>query len=96
MDSFAEALQDTLGFTLVGPYDVLAGRHKDVACNSTGRRPNFLLHWRYYYDPPEFLTVIKGDSDKQFHLGYFRWIMKTSHLVFHTGLVFVTWGLMDC
>ena len=72
MDSFAEALQDTLGFTLVGPYDVLAGRHKDVACNSTGRRPNFLLHWRYYYDPPEFLTVIKGDSEKQFHLGYFR------------------------
>ena len=72
MVSFAEALQDTLGFTLVGPYDVLAGRHKDVACNSAGQRPNFLLHWRYYYDPPEFLTVITGDSEKQFHLGYFR------------------------
>ena len=72
MICFAEALQDMLGFTLVGPYDVLAGRHKDVARNSTGRRPNFLLHWRYYYDPPEFLTVIKGDNKKQFHLGYFR------------------------
>nr|KAG5698518.1 hypothetical protein BaRGS_023221 [Batillaria attramentaria] len=67
-----DALQATLGFTLVGPYDVLAGRHKDVAQNSAGRRPNFLLHWRYYYDPPEFLTVIKGDDEKQFHIGYFR------------------------
>jgi hypothetical protein len=40
-----------IGFKLVGPYDVLAGRmneydEKDIE--------NTVLHWRYYYDPPEF------------------------------------------
>ncbi|KAL8593857.1 hypothetical protein ACOMHN_018069 [Nucella lapillus] len=72
MANHSQMSQDTLGFTLVGPYDVLAGCHKDVDRNSAGRRPNFLLHWRYYYDPPELLTVVKGDDEKQFHLGYFR------------------------
>ncbi|KAJ8298299.1 hypothetical protein KUTeg_024830 [Tegillarca granosa] len=66
------AVLEDLGFKLVGPFDILAGKHKGVTKNSKGRQPNYLLHWRYYYDPPEFLTVIKGDDRKQFHLGYFR------------------------
>jgi len=33
---------------------------------------SYHLHWRYYYDPPEFLTVIKGDDKSGFHLGYYR------------------------
>ncbi|XP_022320686.2 histone PARylation factor 1-like [Crassostrea virginica] len=66
------AMYSSLGWTLVGPFDILAGKHKSVTKNKKGRRPNFLLHYRYYYDPPEFMTVIKGDSEKQFHIGYFR------------------------
>lgn len=57
------ALAD-LGITLVGPFDVLAGRFD-------GRVPkhSLLLHWRYHADPPEFFTVLAGDTDR-LHWGY--------------------------
>jgi hypothetical protein len=59
------AFAETLGLTLVGPFEVLAGRFD-------GRSPRFspLLHWRYSLDPPEFFTVFAGDSDK-LHWGYY-------------------------
>ncbi|CAI9738003.1 Hypothetical predicted protein [Octopus vulgaris] len=64
---------DVLGFQLVGPFDILAGKHKELnGKNSKGRYPNYLIHWRYYLDPPEFQTVIRGNDTTQFHLGYFR------------------------
>ena len=68
-----EALMKSLGFQLVGAFDILAGRHKGAKANRFKKKPNFLLHWRYYLDPPEFQTVIKGDDKTQFHLGYFRY-----------------------
>ncbi|XP_045205412.2 histone PARylation factor 1-like [Mercenaria mercenaria] len=71
-DSPTDALKDLVGLQLVGPFDILAGKHKGVKTNRHGKRPNFLLHWRYYYDPPEFQTVVRGTADNQFHLGYFR------------------------
>lgn len=71
--STADALKKDTGLQLVGPYDILAGNHTGVDRNRHGKRPNFLLHWRYYYDPPEFQTVLKGDDKTQFHLGYFRY-----------------------
>ena len=55
-----------MGLKLVGPYDILAGK------KSTKKKPCWYRHWRYYYDPPEFMTVIKGDDESQFHMGYFR------------------------
>ncbi|XP_069129793.1 histone PARylation factor 1-like [Argopecten irradians] len=67
-----DVMSKDLGFQLVGPYDILAGKHKGVKKNRRGKRPNFLLHWRYYYDPPEFQTVVKSDEKNMFHLGYFR------------------------
>uniref|UniRef100_UPI00398E78EB histone PARylation factor 1 n=1 Tax=Pristiophorus japonicus TaxID=55135 RepID=UPI00398E78EB len=63
-----EALKSSLGLRLVGPCDILAGKHK----GTRNPEPNYLLHWRYFYDPPEFQTVIIGDSETQHHLGYFR------------------------
>ncbi|GAB1603204.1 histone PARylation factor 1-like [Argonauta hians] len=69
----ADCFKDVLGFQLVGPFDIMAGKHKQLqGKNSKGRYPNYLIHWRYYYDPPEFQTVICGDNTTQFHLGYFR------------------------
>ena len=58
---------------MVGPYDVLAGKTKRRADSA---RPNYLCHWRYYYDPPEFLTVVRGDDKKQFHIGYYRYVVR--------------------
>jgi hypothetical protein len=59
------ALADPLNVTLVGPFEVLAGRFD-------GRVPrhSLLLHWRYYDDPPEFFTVLSGHTDG-LHFGYF-------------------------
>ncbi|XP_046331894.2 histone PARylation factor 1-like [Haliotis rufescens] len=67
-----DVFKRVLGFQLVGPFDIMAGKHEGVTHNSRGKKPNYLRHWRYYYDPPEFLTVIRGDDDTQFHIGYYR------------------------
>ncbi|XP_060698789.1 histone PARylation factor 1 isoform X1 [Hemiscyllium ocellatum] len=63
-----EALKSSLGLQLVGPFDILAGKHKGTKTSG----PNYLLHWRYFYDPPEFQTIISGDPETLYHLGYFR------------------------
>jgi hypothetical protein len=59
------ALSEALGITLVGPFDVLAGR-----CDRRRPRLSMLLHWRYHDDPPEFFTVFAGDTDG-LHWGYY-------------------------
>ncbi|CAH1778007.1 unnamed protein product, partial [Owenia fusiformis] len=57
-----------LDLKLVGPYDIIAEKHKQFKGT-----PNYLLHWRFYYDPPEFQTVVFNEKDESlFHLGYFR------------------------
>ncbi|KAK2495823.1 hypothetical protein MC885_012939 [Smutsia gigantea] len=65
----AESLSTSIGLRLVGPYDILAGKHK---MKKSSASLNFNLHWRFYYDPPEFQTIIIGDNKTQFHMGYFR------------------------
>ncbi|KAI3352438.1 hypothetical protein L3Q82_005392 [Scortum barcoo] len=62
------ALKDTLGLQLVGPFEILAGAHK----KSKNPQPNLHLHWRYFYDPPEFQTILLGSEDSQHHIGYYR------------------------
>ena len=63
------ALSDSLGLKLVGPYDILSGSFDDI---SESDITSYHLHWRYYYDPPEFLTVLKGDDKTGYHVGYYR------------------------
>lgn len=62
------ALKD-IDLLLVGPYDVLADKFCDVEEKTD---EDYLIHWRYYHDPPEFQTVLKGDDKTGFHIGYFR------------------------
>uniref|UniRef100_U3IAJ7 Microfibril associated protein 3 like n=1 Tax=Anas platyrhynchos platyrhynchos TaxID=8840 RepID=U3IAJ7_ANAPP len=64
----SDALVSSVGLTLVGPYDILAGKHKKAKLTDV----NFNLHWRFFYDPPEFQTILVGDSKTQYHMGYFR------------------------
>lgn len=66
---FIGALKDALGLQLVGPFDVLAGAHR----GADNPQPNFHLHWRYLYDPPEFQTILLGSGDTQHHIGYYRY-----------------------
>ncbi|GLG99828.1 Uncharacterized protein GBIM_06210 [Gryllus bimaculatus] len=66
-DNPAGALKD-VGLFLVGPFDLILNRESFKKC----KKVEFLRHWRYYFDPPEFQTVIKGDDKTEFHLGYYR------------------------
>lgn len=59
-----------VGLELVGPFDLLSSHFR--LSENKRKQPFFLLHWRYYYDPPGFQTVLKGDDQKQFHVGYYR------------------------
>lgn len=70
---FIDALVDTLDLKLVGPFEILAGAHK-AAQNS---KPNFHLHWRFFYDPPEFQTILLGSQATQHHIGYYRYSIST-------------------
>lgn len=70
---FSDALVSSVGLTLVGPYDILAGKHKKAKSTDV----NFSLHWRFFYDPPEFQTILVGDSKTQYHMGYFRYLIQS-------------------
>lgn len=41
---------------LVGPYDVLGDKIKDLVNEED--KEKYLTHWRYYYDPPEFQVCV--------------------------------------
>jgi len=55
---------------LVGPYDVLDGKIKMSL--SENDKEAYLTHWRYYYDLPEFQTIVKCDNKEGLHFGYWR------------------------
>jgi predicted DNA-binding WGR domain protein len=59
---FAEPLRakllEVLGISLCGPFDVLAGRFDDGWPDLP-----MLLHMRFRLDPPEFFTVMLGNTD---------------------------------
>lgn len=53
---------------LVGPYDVLLGG-KFSEIEDKGK---ILTHWRYFYDLPEFQTILQGNEKDGLHFGYWR------------------------
>lgn len=61
--------QGCLDWTLVGPYDVLSGLITDFHGFS---KESLLRHCRFYFDPPEFQTVIVKKDAPKTHYGYFR------------------------
>ncbi|KAL0133092.1 hypothetical protein PUN28_000694 [Cardiocondyla obscurior] len=56
---------------LVGPYDVLDGKIKNML-SSEDEKEKYLAHWRYYYDLPEFQTIVKCNDKEGLHFGYWR------------------------
>ena len=48
-----QALLKSCGLLLVGPFDIVAGQEFE-----SNKLSDFLCHYRYYRDPPEFQTVI--------------------------------------
>ncbi|KAL1434849.1 hypothetical protein MTO96_001735 [Rhipicephalus appendiculatus] len=68
-ESPSDALHELLRLSLVGPFDVLAGKLTNKSIRTSD---DFLCHWRYFYDPPEMQTVLSGDDETMYHIGYFR------------------------
>lgn len=67
---FLDALKKLFQLELVGPFEVLDGALKN--CENM---PNMHLHYRYFYDTPEFLTVFRTiDESSQFHIGFYRFV----------------------
>ena len=67
-----DSLKDGLGLVLTGPYDVINGSFDNT---DDSKLDLIHLHSRFYYDPPEFISVIKEDSfSNGFHIGYFRYV----------------------
>lgn len=59
---------EQFGLKLVGPFDVLAGKFD----NSPLYEPiEYLTHWRFFYDVPEFQTVLVKDQT-EIHYGYWK------------------------
>ncbi|KAK0077853.1 hypothetical protein PV325_003376 [Microctonus aethiopoides] len=56
---------------LVGPFDVLNGTITKLS-DADDDNEKYLRHWRYFYDPPEFQTVLKGKDGEDLHYGYWR------------------------
>lgn len=50
-NSAPENLFNKFGLSLVGPFDVLAKKFHNIEPFEPG---DYLRHWRFYYDPPEF------------------------------------------
>ncbi|XP_065898955.1 histone PARylation factor 1-like [Dysidea avara] len=61
-----EALKDTIGLKLVGPYCVLAGYL------STASWEDCVVESRYFYDTPEVLTVLENIPKNGYHISYYR------------------------
>ena len=72
-----EALLKSCGLLLVGPFDIVAGQEFE-----SNKLNDFLCHYRYYRDPPEFQTVIARFVDilfaakiNPFYLLYYHFIL---------------------
>ncbi|CAK1578677.1 unnamed protein product [Parnassius mnemosyne] len=57
----------SVNLQLIGPYDLLLGRLPML-----DNKDFYLIHWRFFYDPPEFQAVLKKKGESGFHIGYFR------------------------
>ncbi|XP_024946227.1 histone PARylation factor 1 [Cephus cinctus] len=55
--------------TLVGPYDILSSKLDD---RNDLKKEQYLTHWRFYYDPPEFQTILNVEGKDGLHFGYWR------------------------
>ena len=85
---FLDALKD-LNLELVGPYDILLNRKFKTD------EGNKWFYYRYFYDLPEFVTVLKGDNSVAFHVGYFRYflLLETYDMWLTNRWCMYVWGL---
>ncbi|KAJ0179533.1 hypothetical protein K1T71_005245 [Dendrolimus kikuchii] len=57
----------SVNLELIGPYDLLLGKLPVL-----DDKELYLIHGRFFFDPPEFQAVLKKKGKSQYHIGYFR------------------------
>ncbi|KAG6459826.1 histone PARylation factor 1-like [Manduca sexta] len=65
-DGAIEKTLASVNLELIGPYELLLGKLPKL-----DDKELYLVHWRFFYDPPEFQAVLKK-KDSEYHIGYFR------------------------
>ncbi|KAH8312375.1 hypothetical protein KR044_010456 [Drosophila immigrans] len=61
-------IESVFQLQLVAPFEFLAGKFHKAKIGEPG---DYLRHWRFYYDPPEFQTVFVR-KNTGIHYGYWR------------------------
>uniref|UniRef100_W8C1U2 UPF0609 protein CG1218 n=1 Tax=Ceratitis capitata TaxID=7213 RepID=W8C1U2_CERCA len=67
-DEILEYFEKQFQLQLVGPFEFLSGRFHKAVIREPG---DYLRHWRFFYDPPEFQTIFVR-RDTGVHYGYWR------------------------
>lgn len=62
-----EKLLDSVNLQLIGPYELFLNKLPKLKDKDL-----YLIHWRFFYDPPEFQSVLKKKGKSEFHIGYYR------------------------
>ncbi|XP_039745797.1 histone PARylation factor 1 [Pararge aegeria] len=62
-----EKLLSSVNLQLIGPYELFLGKLPKLEDKDL-----YLIHWRFFFDPPEFLAVLKKKGKSEFHIGYYR------------------------
>ncbi|XP_014103467.2 histone PARylation factor 1-like [Bactrocera oleae] len=73
-EEILEYFEKQFHLQLVGPFEFLAGRFHKAKLREPG---DYLRHWRFFYDPPEFQTIFVR-RDTGVHYGYWRDLPKDS------------------
>lgn len=63
-----ECVFEKFDLELIGPFDVLSGKFDKARRFEPAE---YLRHWRFFYDPPEFQSIMKKKSSGV-HFGYWR------------------------
>ncbi|XP_023942125.2 histone PARylation factor 1 [Bicyclus anynana] len=62
-----EKLLSSVNLQLIGPYELFLGKLPKL-----DDKDLYLIHWRFFFDPPEFQAVLKKKGKSEFHIGYYR------------------------
>ncbi|XP_050362636.1 histone PARylation factor 1 [Nymphalis io] len=62
-----EKLLANVNLQLIGPYELFLNKLPILKDKNM-----YLIHWRFFYDPPEFQAIIKKKGKSEFHIGYYR------------------------
>ncbi|CAG4941502.1 unnamed protein product [Colias eurytheme] len=65
--SSVEHLMASVNLEMIGPFDLLLGKLPKL-----DNKDLYLVHWRFFYDVPEFQAVLKKKGKSELHIGYYR------------------------